>query len=173
MMVGPESDFKLYDVTQVRVSRRFDIALAKAIAVEGHAPLQLPDADPPRDRDLISHDYSATTFRQGKLFVTRSTRKGHIVCKRENEFPGPELALTLELSFPALRGASGAPVILHRSKYVIGMVVGNEAQRLLPPHLEPMRKTAGVPENRVYYLPAALALHWSHLKEFVESGGRE
>ena len=178
MMVSAEKDFTLYGVTQVRVSRRFDIALAKAIAVEGHAPLQMANADPPRNRDLLTFDYSATTFRQqeagrGQLDITPYTRKGHIVCQRENDYPGPELALTLELSFPALRGASGAPVILDRRKDVIGMVVANVAQRLLPPQLEPIQQPAGVPRDGTYYLPAALALHWSHLKEFVESGGRE
>ena len=173
MMVSPENDFKLYRVTQVRVSRRFDIALAKAIAVEGHVPLQIADADPPRNRDLLTFDYSATTFRQGQLGVTPYTRKGHIVCQRENDYPGPELALTLEMSFPALRGASGAPVILDRRTDVIGMVVANVAQRLLPPQLEPIQQPAGVPGDGAYYLPAALALHWSHLKEFVGSGGRE
>ena len=176
-MVSDRNRFENYEITQIRTSRRFDIALAKAVAVEGHDPVQIAAADAPRNRDVVTTEYSGTMAKRMEdghiqLHVPQYTRKGHIICQRENNFPGPDYALTLELSFPAPSGASGAPVLVDRRKDVVGMIVANWEQQLLPSDFEPTQQQQDVRGGRVSLL-AALAIHWSHLKEFVESGGRD
>ncbi len=177
-MVSDRNRFENYEITQIRTSRRFDIALAKAIAVEGHDPLQIATTDAPKNLDVITQDYSGTMPRRQEdghiqLQVAAYFRKGHVICQRKSDYRGLDGALALELSFPALDGASGAPVIVDRRKDVVGMIVANVEHQLLPAHLEPTHQREDVCEERRYSLPAALAIHWSHLKEFVESGGRD
>jgi S1-C subfamily serine protease len=76
----------------------------------------------------------------------------------------------LELSFPAPRGASGAPVIcLDGSRRVVGVVIGNVSHDLLPIEVE----TSLNAENTLlvetkYLLPRGLAVNVRHLQPLYQ-----
>lgn len=73
-------------------------------------------------------------------------------------------AKILEVSIPAIEGMSGAPLIEERTLRVAGVLFGNIARQLLP---SPFAKT----EAAQWYLPVGQALHWSHVRQFLESIG--
>ena len=50
---------------------------------------------------------------------------------RESNYPEPIPTHILELSFPAMKGARGAPVIKAGTGNVVGMVIENREQELL------------------------------------------
>jgi hypothetical protein len=62
----------------------------------------------------------------------------------------------LELSFPALRGASGAPVVEIRGTalFAHGVIVANTEHHLLPAHIETVLDSKNqLLEERKYFLP--------------------
>jgi hypothetical protein len=84
-----------------------------------------------------------------------------------DDLPGAETAKVIEVSFPALRGASGSAIVNGMTGDVIGMLIANRATHLMPAQLERVEGPAGVVEEVRYYLPYGLALSWEHLQEFV------
>jgi hypothetical protein len=72
----------------------------------------------------------------------------------------------LELSFPALRGASGAPVMDWRPPFrVWGVVTKNWASELAPAQIETILDEKGqVQGDTKFYLPQALAIHVKHVR---------
>ena len=92
---------------------------------------------------------------------------------------GPAGDLVLELSFPAFRGASGAPVMFHEtgtrvlmgqeSYGIVGVIVANASYHLLPAQIE---SVIDVENNYVeeirYMLPQALAVNIQHLRPMYE-----
>lgn len=75
----------------------------------------------------------------------------------------------LELSFPALRGASGAPVFSNKSPFeVLGVIKANYSSELLPSQVEEIYDEKGKLEERVQFmLPQAVAIHVKHLHEII------
>ncbi len=172
-MLSKEGEVKRYAVTDVKVSERLDIARARATGVEDLQPLQLATEDASTNLDVLTEEYSGTMPKRladggTGLNIVSYTRKGNVLCQREHDYPGPEPAMTLELSFPALGGSSGAPVLVERTGAVIGMVVANVGRELLPAQIERTEYEGGVKEEVKYFLPTGMAIHWSHLREFVE-----
>jgi len=75
----------------------------------------------------------------------------------------------LELSFPGLRGASGAPVMTNDGSYdVLGIVAGNVGHDLLPVQIHTvLDEENDLLEEIKYMLPQGLAIHVRHLKDFL------
>ena len=75
----------------------------------------------------------------------------------------------LELSFPGLEGASGAPVMTNDGNYKVpGIVVGNIGHELLPIQIDTvLDETNDILEEIKYMLPQGLAIHVRHLKEIL------
>ena len=75
----------------------------------------------------------------------------------------------LEMSFPALRGASGAPIIEQEPPHKVwGIVTANYASELLPAQVEKIVNEDGtVDEETKFYLPHALGIHVKHLRALI------
>ncbi|TWU51157.1 hypothetical protein Poly59_27470 [Rubripirellula reticaptiva] len=74
----------------------------------------------------------------------------------------------LELSFPALKGASGSPVMAPGHE-VWGIVVANHSVDLLPSQVEEIFDESGKLEERTTFtLPQALAINVMHIRAFVD-----
>ena len=74
----------------------------------------------------------------------------------------------LELSFPALKGASGAPVLSNASFELLGVVKANVSYELLPAQIESIQDEAGVvTEETKFFLPQALAVNVTIVREFL------
>jgi hypothetical protein len=119
---------------------------------------------------VASVDYGLTQFENGKLRLSVACRVGNVtrVCDMTELF-GPAGTDALELSFPALRGASGAPVFYQHTDTVIGVVNGNVDRDLLPIQV---RKTFGdegqLVEERKFLLPVSVAVNIKHLRPMWE-----
>jgi len=75
----------------------------------------------------------------------------------------------LVLSFAALRGASGAPVVSNSDLHLWGIVTANRAYHLLPAQIETVldEKNQLIEEIK-FMLPQALAIHVKHLRSILE-----
>lgn len=164
----------LYPAVVVAMSERFDIALGR---VEGFLPpavLKLARDDPSLNADLLTTEFSGVTSEQrdeGRVIdFTPNYQKGYSVSFKTGRFPGCDGANILELSFPALRGASGAPIIIDGPGFeVVGMILANLERHLLPAQVETIERTSGEPAETVrYFLPRAYAISWRQLQEFLD-----
>ena len=75
----------------------------------------------------------------------------------------------LELSFPALKGASGAPIMSWKQPFKLwGIVTANWSTELMPAQVETIHDGKGnIEEDTKYYLPQALAIHVKHVRELI------
>jgi len=160
------------------MSPEYDVALGKVVGWPDPQVLELSDCDPTLNTDLITLEFSQTSLRRlpdGDLALdlVPSCRKGHEV--RQNVSANlnltPEPTHVLELSFPALRGASGAPVMAElrhpQPGAVLGLLIANVERHLLPAQIERIEEQTGFAEERRYFLPLGLAISWRHLREIA------
>jgi len=77
----------------------------------------------------------------------------------------------LVLSFAALQGASGAPIVSNSDLSLWGIVTANRAYNLLPAQIETVldEKNQLIEEIK-FMLPQALAIHVKHLRSILERG---
>lgn len=75
----------------------------------------------------------------------------------------------LEVSFPALRGASGAPVFTWTPPYsMFGVLSQNYARELHPAQVERIVGDNGeMQEEQRFYLPQGLAVHVRHVRDLL------
>ena len=75
----------------------------------------------------------------------------------------------LVLSFAALKGASGAPVVSNANLDLWGIVTANRASDLLPTQIETTLDEKNQPIEEVkFMLPQALAIHVKHLRSILK-----
>lgn len=80
----------------------------------------------------------------------------------------------LELSFPALRGASGAPVVFtgYEVMRLWGIIKANVSRELLPAQvLTYVDEENQISEETRFYLPQAVAIHVMHLRTMLQEQG--
>ena len=117
---------------------------------------------------LYTYEYSTTdVFPDGSFHLTPATRIGNCtrIVQLEEQYGHAGIDM-LELSFPALRGASGAPVIEIRGSEMIvhGIIVANAERHLLPAEIETVLDEKNeILEERKYFLPQAVAVNTTHL----------
>jgi len=122
--------------------------------------------------NLYAYEYSTTEMRDGTWQIFPATRIGN--CVRQppmRHLFGAAGESMLELSFPAIRGASGAPVIEMRGESLIvrGIVIANAERHLLPAHIETVLSNRNdLLEERKYFLPQAVAVNSAHLCKLVD-----
>ena len=143
-------------------SNDFDIAFGRAENIKDAEIVLFPDIDISTNVDVLTCEYSGAEDNideDGKLkiILKASVRKGNIICDYYSEFPEKIKTRVLELSFAALQGASGAPIIVDGER------------ELLPAQILTVHNRNGTKEEYKYFLPSAKAIHWIHLKEFVDS----
>ena len=161
-------------ISDLVFSPQFDIALGRVQGASDIQPLDVATENPPINFDIVTAEFSRThieRMQNEKLSLTFVTcyRKGHIIRYYGSTYPESIPTQCLELSFPALKGASGAPVLLELSGAVIGMIVQNIGHELLPAQIETITESENYTEEIKYYLPSGKAISWVHLTEFVNS----
>jgi hypothetical protein len=168
------NEFIPFPICNLNFSERFDIALGQMEGVKDIQPLILADKHAPMNRDVLAVEFSGTHSQltesgQKALIFNPYFRKGHVICHYESVFPTSIPTFYMDLSFPALKGASGAPVIVEIGGSVIGMVLGNIERELLPAQIERVTQDGSHIEEIKYFLPAGQAISWVHLVHFVKS----
>jgi hypothetical protein len=120
---------------------------------------------------VLCCEYSQTILRkkERELEVFPTTRMGNVTkfCYLE-EIYGKAGDLALELSFPALQGSSGAPVLSNDNYHLWGIIKGNIDYHLLPVQTIIVRDGETKIEERTDYMcPQGIAIHVKHLREIL------
>lgn len=172
--LGIEYETREVKILDARFSLQFDIAVAQAVEPGEVEVLSIAADDPPINLDVLTMEFGGSAPEERGDPPRRHWnlnpyhRKGHILRTFRSEYPEREHpVLCLELSFPALFGASGAPILVEKTGDVVGMIVANVELHLLPAHVEKIESAGGTKEERRYYLPSGKAIHWSHLSNFL------
>lgn len=164
-------------INNVRLSSTTDLAIAELQSLEGLRLLSLNRGQAPTNVDVLTSDHSLTditTDEQGKRVVRffPGTLKGNIVRHYVSDYPKTRGMRCFDTSFPALRGASGAPVMVQPRFDVVGMLVGNVGRHLLPAQvLKGYDNSGSVIEEVRYYLPFGQALEADEVIEALEALG--
>lgn len=169
-----------YPVTLIDRDPVHDLALLRVTEYRPPQPLALEFDDFSENTSLVAYEYGTTRLDGTTIHLNPATRIGHMTRRL-----GPEDGLTaltdeaIELSFPALRGASGAPLMINDPMYtlagkgvlgVVGVVIANVAYHLAPAQIEEVLNAdnTSYAETR-FMLPQGLAVSVRHIRAMYES----
>lgn len=170
-MTAHEDNPKFYEAEVLVRDMNSDLACLKVN--EYTPPHSCPLAD---DNDIILNDfvccfeYGTTIVAGNKINFSPANRLGNITRFRNMtdryKLAGDHM---LELSFPAMKGASGAPVMNWRPPFkLFGVVTANVGYELLPAQIEKIVDDSGnISEETKFYLPQGLAIHVKHVKAII------
>lgn len=165
---------KEYPAELIRADASYDIAILSPKSLPAEITLTLsPNRQTPGNLPLYAYEYSTTEVKNGVFHLVPATRIGNCVrVIQMTDIYGNAGIDMLELSFPALRGASGAAVVEVRGAQMIahGMIVANTERHLLPAHIETvLNQKNEILEERKYFLPQAVAVNTTHIIRITES----
>ena len=127
----------------------------------------------PGNIQLLVFEFSTTEVVNSQFRLNPATRTGNCVrVFSDTRMFGSAGENMLELSFPALKGASGSAVveILHSQLIVHGVVVANVERHLLPAQIETVLDEKNeILEERKYFLPQAAAVNSVHLMKMADN----
>lgn len=150
------------------------------------ALLDVPDYRPPHtvpteeDENLtlnnlvVCFEYGTTITAGQAISFSPANRLGNVTRFRNlRDLFGEAGNQMLELSFPALKGASGAPIMEWRPPFKLwGIVKANVSNELLPVQVETVVDEAEqLQEETKFYLPQALAIHVKHIRHLISRAG--
>ena len=160
-----------------RFSPRFDIAVVLRAESPSLEALKLQPQMVPLTEDVVSFDYSATRFerRDGGMhvFLEPSTLKGNLMRRYVSDDPKWAGTPAWDTSFPAIQGASGAPVVALRGGGVVGMLLANHERHLIPAQVVKIVTGDRESEETKYFLPVGFAIRSFVIAEFLASLGIE
>ncbi|MDX2299440.1 MAG: serine protease [Xanthomonadaceae bacterium] len=150
-----------YEADIVESDRAHDIALLRVETFRPPTVLELDFDSPIRPNiQVMTFEYGTTTVERGKIVLSPATRMGNVTRLRDMSLLGPAGANALEVSFPALRGASGAPIMRADTYRVWGVIVANVSSHLLPAQIESvLDEKNNIYEETRFMLPQAAAVN--------------
>jgi hypothetical protein len=129
-----------------------------------------------QNRLVVCYEYSRTYLSEQsrELNLRQTTRLGNVTsfCDLSDLYDkaGED---ALELSFAALKGASGAPVLSNDNLRLWGIVKSNVDYHLLPVQTIILKDNeTPVSEETNYMLPQGIAIHVKHLRQMLQELGR-
>jgi hypothetical protein len=162
---------KFYYSSFVARQPKIDLAILK---IENYQPPMSCKLAKDEDINFIHTIHSfeyGTTYELGESTVlSPATRMGNVTRTRNfQEKYGDGGDTMLELSFPALLGASGSPVVRIGNEIELwGIIVANASYHLLPAQIETvLTEDNSLIEEVKYLLPQALAVNVKHLQNFM------
>lgn len=154
-------------------SKEVDIAVFGVAGVEGIVRLPILDLPVPSNEDVLTFEYSSTVTRaleHGLVGAHFSpfTHKGNILRHYKETYRSMTNVAVLDTSFPALQGASGAPVLRARDFAVTGMLIANRERHLLPAQVVRVTTEDGMTEEVKYFLPTGMALSCTVIRHCLD-----
>jgi hypothetical protein len=140
-----------------------DIAAFGVKGLEGIFSFAVLDKKIETNVDVLTYEFSSSGFRsdnrgERKFGFGAATHKGNVMCHYFGDFPAQSNIEMLDTSFPALQGASGAPVVRASDRAVAGMLVANHERHLLPAQTVKVTDGDGAREEISYFLPTGRAI---------------
>lgn len=164
--VLPDAD-DVYPAEIVREHPRLDMV---ALRVEAYRPEEwftLGDQEVFQNLEVVCPEYSDSRRIGNDIQISVSTRRGNVTRQFRSHPLSSEVGENaLELSFPSIRGSSGAPVLNQKNLLVWGMVIGNTSRDLPPAHLEPFIGEM-LSDDARFHMPQAIAIHSEHIRDFL------
>jgi hypothetical protein len=120
---------------------------------------------------VMCFEYGTTVVAGNHIHFAPANRLGNVTRFRNiPERYGKAGDQMLELSFPALKGASGAPVMNWSPPFKLwGIVTANVGYEFMPAQIETFVDDKGeLSEETKFYLPQALAIHVKHVRMLLE-----
>ncbi len=169
----PDGTTDLGIIHDYLVSEKWDIAVFAAGGHPWATPLKLVRGQYPTNQDVLAFEYSFTTIETneaGERIVNFQpfTHKGNILRHYLSTFRRQTPTASFDTSFPALQGASGAPVLRTSDWAVVGMLVANIERHLMPAQVVRAEIGGGEYEEVRYFLPTGQAIQASVIIEFLE-----
>lgn len=168
---------RLYQVADVYLDPRFDVAVGVVPNWPHGEQLRLAPSDQlgPLNQGVLSTEYSEVDFHasdpEGRptTRITPTFHMGHVLRTYVSDIGQNLPTKLMDVSFPALKRSSGAPILHGGSGEVEGMIVGNVARQLAPAHVERVVHGEQVMESISYQMPQGLAIRASHLRDALEA----
>ena len=134
-----------------------------------------PDNQLAMNTDILTIEYSEPDRGilledgQSAIGIGPNWHKGYMVREYVDRFGQQRPTACLDLSFPALKGASGAPAVDGQTGLVLGMIVGNVERVLLPTQIAPVLRNKVIVDEVRYFAPYAQAICARYLREALET----
>lgn len=162
---------QVWSIKTVTGAEDYDIAICEIEYVPEAVPLSFSTQQPALNDDVFCYEYSSTRFERkplGGMHISFEplAHKGNIMRYFDSTFPESRPTPSLLTSFPALQGASGAPVIAgskNKQLFVAGMIVANKETHLLPAQIVKVQDGSEFTEQISYFLPLGKAINSSLL----------
>jgi hypothetical protein len=170
---------RVYSAEVIYQDALHDIAVARVGGWPANEPFSIyPTDELLMNSNVLTVDYSPTRSGvrlpdgRSSMQISANWQKGNVVREYVPDFGYEHSPSCIDLSYPALKGASGAPVVDEQSGYVVGMIVGNIERQLMPAQIERTERLDGTRDEIIrYFLPSAQALRASHLRDALSSVG--
>ena len=164
---GKNKNILIHRIDKIGASTKYDVAYFEVDYLVKEVDLVKLDLCP--DFDSSNHGIVTTEYSESllmpkrnaglKINIIRNTRKGNAVRFYTSEFPEKNPVYCFDTSYPALQGASGAPVILEKNLSVVGMLVTNIERHLIPAQTIKIKEGKKYTEETKYFLPIGKAIH--------------
>lgn len=152
-------------------STEHDLAVLDVVDFDPGTTLSLAQGSPASNLRVGTLEYSRFELNPNErtLNPNPSTRVGNIVRQLTGDKYFPDSSL--ELSYPALRGASGSPVVIlegNEQFKVCGIVVANAQYELMPVQTYSYKDVVSTEEEKThYYLPSGVAINVFWLSQLL------
>lgn len=163
---------RLFPAEIVKRDQGCDLA---ALRVSGYVPPNpialAEDQEIHPNIPVVCFEYSTTVTTGRFITLGPATRLGNVTRTINlTDKYGRAGDDALELSFPALKGASGAPVLENNRFRLWGIVIANVSYHLLPAQIESVLDDTGtVTEETRFMLPQGVAVHVKHARQLIAS----
>jgi hypothetical protein len=165
-------DVKFRVIKNYQTSPHFDIAVFAAGSIPNAIRLFISKDSIPENQDVLTCAFSTTRIEviNDKRVVKFQpyTHKGNVLSHYVSDFPEKIPTPVMDVSFPALQGASGAPIIRESDFAVVGMIVANHEMHLMPAQIVKIESDKIVEETK-YFLPLGKAIEGKLILEFLVS----
>jgi hypothetical protein len=161
---------------EIHMSTRHDIAAFKWPNPDHFdvVSLALATEKVATDQDVLMVEFSESYFAKGPtteraIFLRPLTHKGNVMLHYTGTVGRTAGTPAFVTSFPALQGASGAPVLRHSDLAIVGMMVGNKDSILHPAQVVEILDGEDYLEETKYLLPHGLGIAAATIIEFLSS----
>jgi len=147
-----------------------DLALLEVPGYPASESVRLAeDSEISSNQVVVTFEYGTTRTAGKSIHLAPATRIGNVTrtLNLTDRF-GKAGEEALELSFPALRGASGSPVLSNTTFRLWGIVIANVSYHLLPAQIETVIDEDGQLAGAMQFmLPQGIAVHVKHLRNLL------
>lgn len=171
-----DSGNDVWPIRKIYKGEHIDVAVCHIPFLKGMIPLQFSKQQPSLNADVFCYEYSSTRIEKksggGKhVSFEPLSHKGNIMRFYESEYPEVVKTPSFNTSFPALQGASGAPVVATSEKkkfYIAGILVANQETHLMPAQVVEIVDGDDYMEETKYFLPMGKGIQARLLTQFIE-----